>query len=399
MATVADPQPGTVLLAPGMVSLDWLTLNMRAPDDAPIYGFPWQRAEPVAWDDTTDEDSDTWARYITEPTNIRTAQFAHVTYLNDTLGAKVATVWHTPHDGALHDPRWIQVQFANATLYTLEWVRIFRMFRAMGCDYTSISRVDIACDGIEGDGGDWPKVLQMDRTGAARYYGKCGWITRNERQHIIGGEFGSRASNKYIRAYRKKREMKSKGVKPHIVEAWCRAFGFDAWSDPAVEVNRFEVALKGKEIRRYFPNENTPQFVDDLAFTVKRADVFASMAPGMFDFRTPADRARDAVPVCRWDWSRLKREPEIKERAPRNLALSAHTIKTSLRAMFHVATVTGDASGLEACERLAHSAGQTFVEWYERKRYKWLRDFARIASARDAFTNRTLDNMRYGTVD
>jgi hypothetical protein len=94
--------------------------------------------------------------------------------------------------------------------------------------------------------------------------------------------------------------MKSKGVKPHIVEAWCNAFGFDPMNAEGCEVNRFEVALKGKEIRRYFEGESSAEWVLKLADVGQRVEVFASMAPGMFDFRIPAERARDAVPVAVW---------------------------------------------------------------------------------------------------
>lgn len=382
------PDPGSfspVVLAPGMVSLDWLTLNLKAPTDTET-ALPWDYLDPVPW--YYDVDPGELAEYRTEPTVIRTAQFATVCYLCDMMGEKVATIWANPHNPMLHGADWIQVQFSNATLYSGEWVKLFRMFRAMGCEYTAISRVDIACDGIEGSGGDFPQVVQMSNEGTARYYGKCDWLTRTQRRTVIGAEFGSKRSNKFIRAYRKKREMKAKGVKQHIVDAWCEAFGFDVWAAP-VEVNRFEVSLKGKEVRRHFESEGSTDWVEALAHPLMRVDVFASMAPKMFDFRTPAERSRDAVPVCRWDWSAVSNSPDPLPREKRTLAMTEHTIKTGLRSMFHVATVTGDRSGLEACAKLA--AASNMADWYDRKRSEWLREFARIESAKDP---RTLDILR-----
>lgn len=392
-------RPGTlvpIVLAPSMVSLDWLTLNMRAPETLGFASLPWLRPEPVRWDDEVSADPRDWRAYVTQPTTIRTAQFGRVCYLCDLKGEKVATIWAEPHNAGMNasGDRWIQVQFSNATLYSGEWVSLFRMFRAMGCEYTAISRVDVACDGLAGGGGDFPAVVAMANDGRARYYGKCEWLQRSHRREVIGAEFGSRASNKFIRAYRKKREMKAKGVKPHITAAWLRAFGFDVWNDPRSEVNRFEVALKGKEVRRYFDGEGSAEWVEGLHGVGQRVDVFASMAPGMFDFRTPAERARDAVPVCEWDWSRVDASACLAEREERNLALTDHTIKTGLRSMFMLAHVTSDASGHEACQRYARAAGPAIVDWFERKRCEWVREFARIESARDPRTMDVLARLR-----
>lgn len=392
-----DPRPGTfapLVLAPGMVSLDWLTLNLLAPETLGFASLPWEAPEPRRWDYELDPDPVNWLAYLTCASELRTAQFARVSYLTDMQGEKLVTVCSAPHNPKLHDARWIQVTFSNRTLYSGEWVNLFRMFRAIGCEYTSIGRVDVACDGIEGDGGEWPAVLQMAQRGEAKYYGKCEWLQRSERSRVIGGEFGSRASNKFVRAYRKKREMKSKGVKPHIVEAWCNAFGFDPMNAEGCEVNRFEVALKGKEIRRYFEGESSAEWVLRLADVHQRVEVFASMAPGMFDFRIPAERARDAVPVAVWDWSRVDASPVLAERDERALALTEHTIKTGLRSMFMLAHITGDPSGMAACEMYARAAGQSFVDWYERKRTEWVREFQRIENAKDPRTLDVLQRLR-----
>ena len=406
MPTLNGPAPGApvalatgkaasvITLAPALVTLDWLTVNMLAPEGADV--LPWQPPAPCFWDNETDTNSQHWRRYVTEPTNLRTGQFRNVCYLNDLLGAKVATIWSDPHNAALHNPAWVQVQFANHTLYSGELVALFRMFRELGCEYTAISRVDVACDGIAGQGGDWDQVLQMADMGRARYYGKGDWLRRGSRRQTIGGEFGTRASNKFIRAYRKKREMKAKGVKPHIVEAWLNAFGFDAYAADGVEVNRFEVQLKGKEIRRYFHDESRADWLEGLANVGQRVDVFASMAVGMFDFRTPTKYARDAVPVTAWDWSCVHAGVQTVARASRTLAIGPHTIKTGLRSMFFVAHVTCDPSGYAACERLAAAAGDLFVEWYRAKRLEWVREFAKIEAARDGRTLDVFRNLREG---
>ena len=387
---VLTPPPDPLIVRPGLVSLDWLTINALSPEGAKR--LPWSMDEPTTWADV----GTTPPRlYVVERTDIRTSQFRRVSYLTNDRAEKVATIWSEPHQLG-RSANWMQVQFANETLYTNAWVNVWRMFRRLGVEYTGISRVDIACDAIEGAGGDFPKVVQMSVDGLARYYGHCDWLTRTSRKTVIGAEFGTHGSNKFIRAYRKKREMKAKGVKPHIVAAWAEAFGFDAWTAP-IEVNRCEVQLKGKEIRRYYAaEESSADALEHLAHQPSRANIFASMAVKMFDFRTIADRARDAVPVCAWDWSLVQQQPEVDPRAEKNLALSEHRIKTSLKAMYTVAYYMSDPSGFEACERLAAASG--YADWYAHKRAEWVREMIAIERARDPNTLRTIANLKqYGT--
>jgi hypothetical protein len=385
--------PGPIVLAPFLVSLDWLCLNMMAPPPHPMRKLPWEHLDPVRWWDELDMDT----ALMTHATSIRTSQFARVTYLMDERREKMATIWHEPHQANRNGEQWIQVQFANEALYTGRWATIFRMFRNIGCEYTAISRVDLACDGLEGYGGDFPAVLQLERTGQAKYYGKCEWLTRSQRARVVGGEFGSRRSNKFIRAYNKKREMKSKGIKPHVVNAWEQVLGFNPMNEP-INVHRFEAQLKGKEIRRYFPEENSAAFVDKLSDQAARVELFASMAPGMFDFRTHADRARDAVPVATWDFSRVRTDaPVVAERAERNIGLSEHTIKVGLRSIAMLGMVTGDPGAHAMAEQYAKAAGEPFVNWYRMKRTQWVREFAKLAAAGDERTMEVFHRLQHPT--
>jgi hypothetical protein len=361
-----------VLLRPYAVNLDWLTINMRGPEDDGRPGlYPWGVTEPASWFDEREPDTIVWVM----PTTHRTAQFSRVAYINNGDGEKLATVSFSPHQN-LHGPGWMQIQFANHTLYGGEWTNIFRRFRYAGCEYLSISRVDIAADGIEGEGGDWPTVLNMAARNECRYYGKCEWLTRTNRRTVIGGEFGSRSSNKFVRAYRKKREMKVKGVKPHIVNAWINALGFNPMEAP-VEVNRYEIQLKGREIRRYFPDERNADWLLNLSANQTRTNVIASMAESLFDFRIAAERARDSVPVCKWDWTGIA-PVEYHYREPRKYAVTDHTIKTHLRAMFMVGAIMSDPDTMYTAERVATAAGSEILEWYSRKRFEWMKEIAQV---------------------
>lgn len=403
MALPADRVlPAPIQLVPAVVSIDWLAINFNAPDGAASNLLPWAHRDPVPWDNTVSQFPADWERYITQPTDIRTGQFANVCYLTSMDGTKVATIWSDPHNTAFRGANWMQVQFANCTLPTNEWIALYRMFRAIGCEYTGISRIDLAADALEGSGGEWPKVVDMATTGQARYFGKANWTVRNSRGKNIGFEFGSRASNKFVRAYRKKREMKSKGVKKHIVDMWLDAFGFDPMAVDC-EVNRFEVQLKGKEIRRYFPDERQDAWIERMQHEQNRVEVFASMAVSLFDFRTTTtgnQRARDARPVCAWDWSAVgakRKHVATAKRAERSHDMTEHGTKAGLRYMFMLATVTGDRSALHACDKLAEAVG--LWEYYERKKPVWLAQQGKRDAAKGTRTVNALELLRtqYGT--
>jgi len=383
-ANASVPLLPTVTLAPFLTSLDWLTLNMDVPPTVTGLPLPWEALEPRRWWLEMNAERVYWTR----PTTRRTAQFNRVTEVVNEEEDKVMTIWHEPHDCKLHADTWVQVQFANATFERGEWATLLRMLQAMGCTLRGISRVDIACDGIEGNGGDFPQVIDLTRNGNVRYYGKCDWIVRHSRGKTIGGEFGHRGSNKFIRAYRKCREMKSKGIKPHIVNQWVAALGYNPM-DTGERVNRFEVQLKGKEIRRYFPDERGERamdFVLSLADPANRVDVFASMAVGMFDFRTRATRARAAQPVTAWDWSRVKCTPALAFRATKNIAVTEHTMKTELRGMFRVAVHLADTGLMEVARRCAECYSVAMAEWFETKRVVWTKEYGKMIRAGDLRT-------------
>jgi hypothetical protein len=366
-----------------MVSIDWLTLNMAAPEHNGPLSLPWNSWDTCRWHA---DETGTGDVYTMVPTTIRTSQFGKVTYMMDHQRQKVATIWSEPHQAKNGDP-WMQVQFANETLYSGEWLQIYNMHLAIGCTYRGISRLDLACDGLAGDGGDWPKVVQEANSGMAKYYGHCDWLARSARGKVIGAEFGSRASNKFIRAYAKKKEMHAKGVKDHIVRAWCQAFGWNVYKDPNADVNRFEVQLKGKEIRRYFPSEGNPDWLAGLYHVGQRVDVFASMAPSMFDFRTVAKYARDAVPTCTWNWSCVSADTTLADRKQRSIALNDHTVKVAIRSIHQLGSVMGDQHSIDLAAQYAQAAGQDMLEWYYRKRHQWDKDLAASQASEDQRTH------------
>jgi hypothetical protein len=324
----------------------------------------------------------------------RTAVFDAIYTLQDDRGEKLLTVTGLPRAGMFSGrPDWMQIQFSNRTLYSGEFVRLWDQMREMGFLYMSISRMDIAADGIAGNGGDFLEPIQRTWGGGVDYYGKAGWTPRFQRKTVTGAELGSRASNKFLRCYNKTRELKQAhnvAKRAYIEQAWSDALG-ESPHDNGREVNRLELQVKGTEVRRYFAQEGTPGFVASLADGAALVDMFASMVPKVFDFRIPAERARDAVPVVAWDFGAVSTSVFTGERAKKTVAMSPHTLKILIRQMFVLGVATGDQSWRVKADELAHAGN--LHHWMTDAVKRWT-TAARVLRVRGGqYTNDLFDQL------
>jgi hypothetical protein len=381
MDSPTAPPPNRFTLKPFAVALDWLTLNMDAPNQNPFavdVVSPWSGWQyPAAC----------WIVPRTKGTNV----FRRVVDVLDANRCKLFTVAMEPAAAALHRSHWCQVQFSNPTLYGTVWVNLFWSLRAQGFTLDSVSRVDIAADGLAGDGGQYLDVMHGRMGGRLRYYGKGNWAPYMQRDGVQGFSMGARSSDKFIRCYNKTREMKQVGRKPHIFNHWAAALGGE---DPETlpDVIRFEASMKGKGIRRYVGNaERSDQWVADLATGAQMVKLFASVVPSVFDFRTPpADpkgRARDARPAVAWDWSRIQAGAvDVDTRATRAHLLTDDEIKRGCRWLFLLSLFMADGTIMETAQRAAAAGGPHLAEWFHRKRAEWFKHYTKLFSTADART-------------
>lgn len=388
--------PGTrhISLRPFCTMLDWLSVMMTGPWHCIHNGVD----EWVRWDVPGARPGLCW--YLS---GIETKDFRRVYYVTDQVGEKLATICCAPRDAKKFPPDFLTVQFANSTLPTGEWRDLLRNMLEMGCTYLGVQRVDIAADGWEdeglGGGGDFIPVVQAALAGHGEYFGKAHWQTDHlgrGAKSFNGFRFGSRAGNKFMRCYRKKREMKAKGLKPHIVAAWREALnGADPMADPR-EVGRLEVQLRGKELRRYFPGERTAEGLAALHDPGARVAAFAGTTRTMFDFRTfPTDgRARSARPMHKWDWSLCTTNaPADLRREQRARKMSPHRVKVGIHALYDLYWATGEMELLAACERQAHAAGPEMVDWFHRCEKAWQQEQLAMRNSGDEFTRQYLANL------
>jgi hypothetical protein len=374
--------PDVTTLCPFRIGLDWLSISVTGPTRLLHYDRPqrWRArwGEVLYW----------------VPMGKRTAVFDAIYTLQDDRGEKLLTVTGLPRAGMFSGrPDWMQIQFSNRTLYSGEFVRLWDQMREMGFLYMSISRMDIAADGIAGNGGDFLEPIQRTWGGGVDYYGKAGWTPRFQRKTVTGAELGSRASNKFLRCYNKTRELKQAhnvAKRAYIEQAWSDALG-ESPHDNGREVNRLELQVKGTEVRRYFAQEGTPGFVASLADGAALVDMFASMVPKVFDFRIPAERARDAVPVVAWDFGAVSTSVFTGERAKKTVAMSPHTLKILIRQMFVLGVATGDQSWRVKADELAHAGN--LHHWMTDAVKRWT-TAARVLRVRGGqYTNDLFDQL------
>lgn len=373
-----------ITLTPFRIGPDWITLSMSGPPS--LLSF----TDPTPW-----VGNRVWVN-----SGKRTQMMGRLFYLLNADGEKLLTVAGWPNKAMGRAPDWMQVQFANVTLHTGEFVELYDTLRSMGFRYLGVSRLDIAADGIEDAGGDFNAPLQWEMEGAAQYYGRLHWQPRREgRTTVKGAALGAPSSNKWFRVYDKTRELKTaaaKGKAGYIRAAWTAALGFDPM-DEGRTVQRFEFRTRGREIRRYFAEESTrdqdkaQQFVASLFDQSYLADVFASMAATCYDFRTPAQRARDARRLVQWDFGAVKSgDLKIAPREPKKMAITDNALKITIKGMWRIAYANADVVWMDKAQEMA--AQFALIHWFNGSRPAWEKELRAImeAAARSGDTARVI---------
>lgn len=397
--------PGHIVLRPFCTMVDWLSVMLMGP----WHSLTAKEGDVFAWDVPNVRPGLAVTRLSGVP-DLWGARY----YVTDSVGEKLITICCTPVDHKKFPPEFCTAQFANSTLASGEWRELLAALQYMGCEHMGVQKLDIAADGWEdsaaiGGGGDYIPVVQAALFGYGDYYGKAHWKTHHLGRAFNGFEFGSKAGNKFMRCYRKKREMKAKGLKPHVVEAWRAALnGADPMADPR-EVGRLEVSLKGRELRRYFAGESDADLLATLHEPATRVQVFASTTETVFDFRGhPTDgRARTAAPMHVWDWSLCTTNaPPNLPREQRARRVSPQRVRAGLHILFDLYYDTCDADVLRAAERLALGYGPEFLDYFRRNMRTWekLRDALAIGTAKrpgtsDAFTLSFMERLRRGVIE
>lgn len=369
----ARDEAGQYTFRPFALPIDWLEVNLDHPAGNRVTR-PWGGDDVVRVSD----------RYILQRQPGRTRTFDRIDHLVDTRNDRaVAVVRSVPHSAHVMPMNRVMLKLENSTLYDYTWADVLdHMRHHVGLQYVGTSRLDLAADGQ-----DFLRPFGDAARGAVSYGGRADFVVRWSQGKVKAAELGTRNGNKFARIYGKSRELRLSG-KLYIADYWQKQ-GVPEGTD----VERCEISTKGKEVRRYFPDEQRAEFLDFLTCPRYRARVYDSLAATFVRFRTGecGERSRDREDLLQWDWSAIVAGEPI-ERNPRqrrvqDIGLNALKAHVRLAYMIHVAT--DSARHLSCAQEVAEACG--IGSWMRDKAPLWKRQAAKLAG--EGFRAGTLFDM------
>jgi len=285
---------------------------------------------------------------------------------------KLAVVRSCPHSAAIMPMNRVQVKVENEALYNYTWKEILDQLQdGLGWSYQSVSRIDLAADGY-----GFLQPFQDAARGSVSYGGRADFVVRWSNGRVKAAELGIRSANKFGRIYGKSKELQLSG-KLYIADYWK-----DKGAEPGRDVERCELAVKGVEVRRYFKDERSRDFLEYLTEPRYRASVFESLAATFVRFRTgeSGDRSRDRQDLLSWDWSSITEENvDRRPRAKRIQDIGLNALKMHIRISFLVHYTTGSARHLSTAQEMAEALDLT--GWMKSKKSIWKREADKMVAA------------------
>lgn len=371
----------TFNLAPHAVPLDWLTCT---------FAVPMSGLRPFNGDQVELPGDLTLHRHYG-----RTKVFNRIDELKMSNGRRVGIVASDPHSNVSFRPEHVQLKLDNGALYDQAWVDLLtELVECQGWEPFRVDQLDIAADGY-----DMMQPFHAYRDGRVIYGGRAELVLRDANNALKAAEIGNRGGNKFARCYNKSRELKI--TRKAYVRSYWRKLGL-----PDLDtVQRLEVSVKGRELRRYVPQERTDTytFLQSLTDPHRRAELYQSMMWTLVRFKardgaTRRSRSEDAV---RWTWDHLVPDPVLTyAREPRPVDIGEVALKTTCRILFLAHLARRDQGSAEhddpggwkarSCE-LATAAG--LGAWWRRSLESWHRSYLAITEQGN-FAPQLFDNLR-----
>lgn len=356
-------------LKPFCLPIDWLQCRFAVGKQA--HSRPWGNDSVITLSQG----------YELHRTAARSKAFARIDRVVDTrTGRSMGMLQSCPHNEQAMRANCVVLKVDNEPLYDYSWHGFLTaLMDGNGWNYQATTRLDLAADG-HGFRAPFADAMR----GAIVPGGRSEWNVRN----LPGGrglkavELGNRSANKFARIYGKSKELQISG-KLYIADYWTENGCVDV-----ANVERCEIQVKGRELRRYNDderNEGDRSFLDVLTCPAARARLYHSVAAPFLRFHGGEARSRDRVDLLRWDWSEVAQGQRVtaapRERRLRDIGLNALKSHIKLSYMFHVAT--GSGRYLSTAQEVA--AGANLGPWMQQKAPLWKREaesFADLSSLR-----------------
>lgn len=230
-------------------------------------------------------------RKITGDINLKYRGYGHQTFENVAevyfSGEKIGIMELFPR--SLMSPDTVLFSVDNKLQYSAGWTKKLKtVIKDLNLSFNHLCRLDIAVDSPYRDQFNFiQKVItgKLVQVGNTRFSPLYDGTNPDGSAKLIYFTFGSRSSDKFIRAYYKRQEL-AKSNKYYIEDFW-QANGFDLKDGD--EVARFEFVLKRKELKRYIDiNEKFGELnlsnLDLLEAPEYLAALFNTAKKGFFEF-------------------------------------------------------------------------------------------------------------------
>lgn len=347
-------------MQPFALPIDWLDLSLSVPG-VPRDGRPWGNDDVVTLGPRL--------ALVRQPGRSRV--FDRLDMLTDTATDKpLALVRSCPHSTEIIGGDRLSVKLDNESLYTYTWSETLRQLLDIhGWRYHATTRLDLAADGH-----NFLLPFHDAARGAVAYGGRADFVTRYSDGQLKAAELGTRSANKFGRIYKKSRELALSG-KNYIRDYWQHQGGTDLDN-----VERCEVQVKGRELRRYTKDEACREFLDKLTEPKYRATLFHSVADTFIRFRSGqcGDRSRDREDLLAWDFTRLSGEPTQPWPRERRLNdFGVNTLKSHIRLTYMMHVATGSRRYLATAQEVAEASN--LATWYRGKTELWKRQAEKLA--------------------
>ena len=307
----------------------------------------------------------------------------HFTYVVDIIidGEEFCQLEMIPRNDKIMQPETMVMRICNPWLYREGYINTFKtLLVALKLKFNHVVKVDIAVDSTKGE---LFKFVPAFQKGKIKLLGKANFhlMYKGGGNTVEYFRLGSSKSDKFIRGYYKREEIKKTG-KQYIIDFWD-VNGLDATK----KVERLEISFKKKELDKYV--DITLDQLELLEDATTLATLFRSGLQKFFQFIRVSEWKRKG------NVSRCKRvfEVTLKNYGAQLLSKLIRTCNTELqrlkqasKTLFWCYMHTSHQAFLVMSKKMAESAEHAI--WFRDKYPMWEKEFyMRKANKRFKFTS------------
>lgn len=293
-------------------------------------------------------------------------------------GFKIGELRYNPRNSAIMEPDTVSFKADNCILYMENFSELIeQMANRLGLKFHHVSKLDICADGagLLQPIDSWFRghCEKVSNTKVTPYF-----RTEQGKPFLEGYHIGSRRSDKFARAYYKRRELNTSG-KFYIQQFWeTNKLAEKCGTD---DIQRLELSLKNNEIKKWLTKKerNTWEgFKEILDSTLRIAELFKASIASIFDFREVAQTNKVNVSrlkrIFLLDFSPLGLLKGI-ERAGAIVSTKLRSLKTTAKNLWLLYKKTGMQHFSQLGEEISANLFHTI--WFEKSKKKWGYEFQR----------------------